>query len=381
MRIGLLVTSVGSFGNKGFYNLQEVGLGKALGALGHYVEIYKCVSKDKAGTVETVAPNVRLHPVGVMTVSSNALFSCTAVLAPDLDVLVFMSDIQISAIGVARWAKRHGILFLPYVGTTGSTGASPVKRWIMNRLADIIFRAYKNTSVLVKTTAVKKELNRRGIKDVDVAPVGLDFDLMQKDYHVPKDELKASLGLNPEAKYILMVGRIESDRDPLDVVPVFEKLHRHDGTFRLLVIGNGSLENALKDALERRGLKEYALFVPQVSNSRMWKYYRAAEALVSFSRTEIFGMSILEAMYYELPVYVMHAPGPDDIILNGKTGWLFSSPMEMADAVAEDRGSETGKMAHRRVTEFFSWSSMTKAVVGKAEAAGLPAEMKIHKGK
>ena len=350
MRIGLLVTSVGSFGNKGFYNLQEVGLGKALGALGHYVEIYKCVSKDKAGTVETVAPNVRLHPVGVMTVSSNALFSCTAVLAPDLDVLVFMSDIQISAIGVARWAKRHGILFLPYVGTTGSTGASPVKRWIMNRLADIIFRAYKNTSVLVKTTAVKKELNRRGIKDVDVAPVGLDFDLMQKDYHVPKDELKASLGL-------------------------------HDGTFRLLVIGNGSLENALKDALERRGLKEYALFVPQVSNSRMWKYYRAAEALVSFSRTEIFGMSILEAMYYELPVYVMHAPGPDDIILNGKTGWLFSSPMEMADAVAEDRGSETGKMAHRRVTEFFSWSSMAKAIVGKAEAAGLPAEMKIHKGK
>ena len=79
--------------------------------------------------------------------------------------------------------------------------------------------------------------------------------------------------------------------------------------------------------------------------------------------------------------YSIRVTGPDDIILNGKTGWLFSSPMEMADAVAEDRGSETGKMAHRRVTEFFSWSSMAKAIVGKAEAAGLPAEMKIHKGK
>ena len=42
MRIGLIVTSIGDFGHKDFYNRQEAGLAKALDAL--FDEIIRCVN-------------------------------------------------------------------------------------------------------------------------------------------------------------------------------------------------------------------------------------------------------------------------------------------------------------------------------------------------
>ncbi len=362
MRIGLLVLSVGNFGNKGFYNLQEVGLGKALGRAGHTVEIYKCVHKNQAEKTELIAPGVRLHFIGVRTLGNNSLFLCEKVLDHTLDAMVCFSDIQPMAGRVGRWAAKHRIRFIPYVGVTHSTSRSPIKRILINSLAGLAYAPYRKSGVLVKTNAVKKELESKGITDIQVAPVGIDTDLLCSDYDVPADGLLKELGLPSGMKYILMVGRLESDRNPLDVAAFFEKLHSVDEDYRLLIIGKGSLKEALSGRLAEKGLSGYVTWIERVPNSEMWKYYRIATALVSFSRSEIFGMSILEAMYYELPVFVMHAPGPDDIIVDKESGFLFSSPEEMAPAVAGEGFGEIGRLAHRRVTERFTWGDMVRII-------------------
>ena len=47
MRIGLLITSIGNFGQKGFYNAQEIGLAKELDKLFDEVIVYKAVSDSQ----------------------------------------------------------------------------------------------------------------------------------------------------------------------------------------------------------------------------------------------------------------------------------------------------------------------------------------------
>lgn len=366
MRIGLLVLSVGEFGNKGFYNLQEVGLGKAFGNDGHTVEIYKCVHKSKAGRTEEIAPNVTLHLIGANTLGNNAMFSCEKQLDRNLDVLVCFSDIQFWTTKVCKWAERNQILFIPYVGITHSTSPSLLKRGLINLLARSVFRTYRKTGVLAKTGTIEKELIAKGITDVRTVHVGIDFDLLHRDYDVPKQALLNELGLTPGLQYMLMVGRIESDRNPLDVVTVLDRLHQNNRNFRLIVIGKGSLKEALFASLSEKGLSDCVVYIPQVPNADIWKYYRAADALLSFSRTEIFGMSILEAMYYELPVFVIHAPGPDEIVIDGETGRLVDSPEDMAQAVLAERAGDIGKNGHRHVALHFSWSGMVNAVVEKA---------------
>ena len=47
MRIGLLMTSIGVFGQKGFYNSQEIGLAKAMDTLFDEVKVYKLVASGQ----------------------------------------------------------------------------------------------------------------------------------------------------------------------------------------------------------------------------------------------------------------------------------------------------------------------------------------------
>ena len=47
MRVGLLITSIGNFGQKGFYNTQEIGLAKELNKTVDEVVVYKLVPTDQ----------------------------------------------------------------------------------------------------------------------------------------------------------------------------------------------------------------------------------------------------------------------------------------------------------------------------------------------
>ena len=60
MRIGLLDTSVGNWGDGKFYNLQEVGLARELAAMAQEVVIYKAV--DKKGLYTKRLPHYSLDP-------------------------------------------------------------------------------------------------------------------------------------------------------------------------------------------------------------------------------------------------------------------------------------------------------------------------------
>lgn len=45
MKLGIICTMINGFGRRGFYNTQEIGLGRELVRQGHAVTIYKCVKK------------------------------------------------------------------------------------------------------------------------------------------------------------------------------------------------------------------------------------------------------------------------------------------------------------------------------------------------
>ena len=207
-----------------------------------------------------------------------------------------------------------------------------------------------------------KQLLRLGAKDVIVAPVGLDLDQLKQDYEtIAQTDARKILNLDLNAKYLLMVGRLGEGRRPLDCVEVFARVRQRSQDFRLLIVGKGDLKEKLFAELKARELEQYTDYIECLPNKEMWKAYRAADILVSFSKMEIFGMSILEAMYYELPAYVIHAPGPDDIIEDGINGYLFDTPQQMAEAILEGGDfPQIGRKAHERIMSHFLWVRTAK---------------------
>ena len=113
MRIGLLTTSLGNFGEKGFYNLQEVGLAKNMDSFFDEIKIYKLVSIDQEKRVEQVegCEHSFIYYIPSKGFGINGRLN-VHILDQTLDVLIYFSDTQFVVPKVYRWTKKTIFVFI-----------------------------------------------------------------------------------------------------------------------------------------------------------------------------------------------------------------------------------------------------------------------------
>lgn len=93
MKLGILCTMINGFGRKGYYNTQEIGLGRALVRLGHTVVIYKCIKREGKSEVqkEKIEPGLVIYYLPTGGLGAHG-FLPSKVLARDLDGILCFSD-------------------------------------------------------------------------------------------------------------------------------------------------------------------------------------------------------------------------------------------------------------------------------------------------
>ena len=110
------------------------------------------------------------------------------------------------------------------------------------------------------------------------------------------------------------------------MIQLFRRLYQKDKQYRLLMVGDGELRREAEKAIHAVKLEKAAVIYPKIPNNKMWELYRIAEYYINLNQQEIFGMAILEAMYYETAVAAFEAPGPSYIIEKQPNG-LFSAQL------------------------------------------------------
>lgn len=125
----------------------------------------------------------------------------------------------------------------------------------------------------------------------------------------------------------------------------------------VLVAGEGKNREKLERQVKQEGIKHF-YFIGNVDSIE--KYYSEAAFFVLPSRNEPFGMVLIEAMYFSLPV-VSYAckTGPKEIIEDGENGFLiqtgdikeFAKKMEILMRDKELR-RKMGKTAQKSVRKF-----------------------------
>lgn len=369
MKIGLLDTCIGNFGQKGFYNTQEIGLGKAMLQLAEEVYVYKMlplaseyqeeVQEDENGH------KLIIHMIPSRSLGANGLLDVTK-LEPSLDVLVYFSDTQLAVPQIYRWAVRNDVRLIPYLGVVESHSTSKIKRRIMDLLFVRNLAVYKKHHCAVKNPNVKEELEKLGVSNVMVTPVGLDLNLMKADYlDADISALKAKYGYSGEDKVLLFIGRMTEEKQPLRMVDLFGKLHCQNNHYRLLMIGSGEMQDVVTAEVEKRGLKLVVQMIERIPNKDIWELYRIADSFVNLNQQEIFGMAILEAMYYGCKVVAWEAPGPSFIIEDGVSGFLADSDDGILEAIAEK--SIIPEAAHERIMNHFTWDKTAEKILSLAE--------------
>ena len=179
--------------------------------------------------------------------------------------------------------------------------------------------------------------------------------------------------MRKNAKYILFVGRLDAYKRPLDVAAVLAAL---PADWQAVVIGQGSLADELHRAMEAAGLAGRWRHIPQLPNAQVHAYYHACDVFLNCNDREIFGMSLLEAMYAGCVPVARHAPGPDEIIEDGVSGFLVGPAQGDTDALAAAAVRAAGApamaaAAKRRIRTHFLWQNSAERALRMLRQKGV----------
>jgi len=134
-------------------------------------------------------------------------------------------------------------------------------------------------------------------------------------------DLRAQLGLPPEARLLVSMGRLAPEKGFDLLMQSFAQLAGSLSEFHLVLLGEGSDRNSLEQVRTLLGLEGRVHLPGRVSNPTV--YLRQCDLFVMSSRYEGFPMALCEAMACGLPVISFDCPtGPGEIIRNNVDGLL-----------------------------------------------------------
>jgi glycosyltransferase involved in cell wall biosynthesis len=232
-----------------------------------------------------------------------------------------------------RFLRRHGVAFTTSlhtrfpeyararIGVPLSWGYAALRRF--HRPA---------ASTLVTTPSQRDELSARGLENLVVWGRGVDTELFR-----PRPEPVPANG-----RVLVHVGRLAVEKN-------LEAFLELDVPGHKLVVGDGPA----RARLERRHPE--AEFVGYRYGAELAELYARGDVFVFPSRTDTFGLVMLEAMACGTPVAAYPVPGPADVVIDGVTGALDPDL-----GVAVERALACDRQACRRFAEASSWDAVSR---------------------
>lgn len=135
-------------------------------------------------------------------------------------------------------------------------------------------------------------------------------------------------------KNIISVGRLSQEKGFLDLIDVFEKVSKNNPDWHLLIAGDGQEREKIENKIQQKNLQEKVALLGFVKQEQLNKLFLQSSIYVMTSIHESFGLVLIEAESYGLPLLAFDsAQGPKEIIEDGKNGFLI--PERNIEAMAE----------------------------------------------
>jgi glycosyltransferase involved in cell wall biosynthesis len=193
-----------------------------------------------------------------------------------------------------------------------------------------------------------------------VIPYGVNTRAIE-DYceQVSRQKAKADIGYHDDAHIILVMGTVENRKAQTRIAQAFADVATDFPDWSLVFVGgvDTPYSEALSGYLRTTGLGSRATVMPVDKDTYRW--YRAADVLLSASDMESLPRSMLEAMCFGVTIMSASVYGIPELLDDGVTGFLFE-PNEL----------EATRAALRRVLAMNDQQRARIGEAGRGQAIG-----------
>jgi glycosyltransferase involved in cell wall biosynthesis len=186
--------------------------------------------------------------------------------------------------------------------------------------------------------SIRDEIGSDPAGRVRVIPTGIDVAGIQA---LPSVDSRPEVGWPADALVAASLGRLAPEKSPELLLDAFALASGRLPQLRLLVVGGGSSESALRRRIATDDLRDRVHFTGALARPDALSRIAGADLFVFTSRTETQGLVLAEALSAGLPAIALDGPGVRDSIRDGIDGIVVRagpgvSPLDsLADAMVD----------------------------------------------
>lgn len=237
---------------------------------------------------------------------------------------------------------------------------NPVKK----KIYELLLR--NTVTVTAVSTPLVRALRKKLGQSVPLVYIPNGIDLSRFRKQVDREDKRKSLGLSSPGPIIVMVGRLEFNKNYELLLRAAGLVRRRVRDCRFLIVGDGSLRNSLEQLTRRLGLNNNVRFLGERMD--VPEIMRIADLGVLSSRREGFPLVLLEYMAAAKPVVATRVGGVGELIRDGQEGFLVRSgdAENFADRIIRliknpAKAREMGRKGREVVRERFSLKAMIRS--------------------
>lgn len=310
----LIVRTFPSIMNIEHYNVQEIGLAKALVREGHEcgIVLYNGFHKRRVEeiAVDGTDGKVQVYWLRALNLVKNGVFFGLSAIAKQYDVIQVHEYDQLTSWWYYSFRKQPVVIYHgPY--ECGFNKGYNLKCKIFDHTFLKLCRR-KDVMCLAKSPLAAEFLQKRGFCNVHSVGVGLDTAV----YETQEPQKAGSTGLR-----LLYVGKIEERRNVYFIEKIMRSLMEYPD-ITLTMVGNGDTDyvqtylKAIDDLIQAGKIRH----IPSVKQQDMGEVYRSHDVLLFPTNYDIFGMVLLEAMYCGMTCISSVNGGASCLIRDGENG-------------------------------------------------------------
>ena len=356
------------------YNVQEIGLARAYVSLGHTVDIvmYGGWTNTRKEKVEDGINIIFMRSIGIL---KNGIFPGIKRLATKYDLIQTHEYDQITSwlLYTDRKLKSKVILYHGPYYSSFNKGYN-----LRCKIADKIMLKIRNNPYVrcyTKSEAAKEFLESKGYVNVTAVGVGLDTSIWERNKDI--EIHSTSKGQVGHLFTYTYVGKIEPRRNSLFLMKLMDRLLSAHNDIRCMVVGDGDIDylNQCMSVVRKHIDSGRLIYRNKVNQTEIASVYEESDCMLFPSIYEIFGMVLMEAMYFTVPVITSDNGGADMLYRDGENGLVIDSNrnggfkleewMDAAERIYSDsnlRDSIRMKLSYDRYK--LGWEVVAKGIIG-----------------